>query len=103
VGLFLCTGGLFSGQGSYVVGLLLCTGGLFSGQGSYVVGLLLCTSGLFSGQGSYVVGLLLCTGGLFQWTRPAQYPHDHNQFSSDIKNLQDQEDFNCLILQLKAL
>jgi hypothetical protein len=29
VGLLLCTGGLFSGQGSYVVGLLLCTGGLF--------------------------------------------------------------------------
>jgi hypothetical protein len=51
VGLLLCTGGLFSGQGSYVVGLLLCTGGLFIGQGSYIVDLLLCTGAVYSGQG----------------------------------------------------
>jgi hypothetical protein len=33
-GLFVCAGGLFSGQNSYGVGLLLCNGGLFSGQSS---------------------------------------------------------------------
>jgi len=50
-----------------------------------------------------LVGFLLCTCGLFQWARPPCYPHDHNQFSSDIKHLQDQEILNFFILKLKAL
>jgi len=50
-----------------------------------------------------LVVFLLCTCGLFQWTRPSRYPHDHNQFSSDIEHLQDQEGLNCLILQFVAL
>jgi hypothetical protein len=55
VGLLLCTRGLFSGQGSYVVGLLLCTGGLFSVLGSFVESMLLFNGGLCSGLGNYVV------------------------------------------------
>ena len=57
----------------------------------------------YGSKAAMLVGFLLCTCGLFQWTRPTRYPHDHNQFSSDIKHLQDQEVLNCLILKLKAL
>ena len=50
-----------------------------------------------------LMGFLWCTCELFHWTRPPQYPHDHNQFHSDIKHLQDQEVLKCLIANLKAL
>jgi len=43
----------------------------------------------YGSKAAMLVGFLLCTCGLFQWTRPTRYPHDHNQFSSDIKHLQD--------------
>ena len=57
----------------------------------------------YGSKAAMLVGFLLCTCVLFQWTRPPRYPHDHNQFSSDIKHLQDQEILKCLILKLKAL
>ena len=57
----------------------------------------------YGSKAAMLVGFLLCTCVLFQWTRPPRYPHDHNQFSSDIEHLQDQEVLNCLILKLKAL
>ena len=57
----------------------------------------------YGSKAAKLVGFLLCTCGLFQWTRPPRYPHDHNQFSSDIEYLQDQEVLKCLILKSKAL
>ena len=57
----------------------------------------------YGSNAAMLVVILLCTCGLFQWTRPPRYPHDHSQFSSDIKHLQDQEILNGLILKLKAL
>ena len=57
----------------------------------------------YGSKAAMLIGFLLCTCGLFQWTRPPRYPHDHNQFSSDIKHLQDPEVQKCLIMKLKAL
>ena len=57
----------------------------------------------YGSKATMLVGFLLCTCGLFQRTRPPRYPHDHNQFSSDIEHLQDQEVLKCLIPKLKAL
>jgi hypothetical protein len=41
----------------------------------------------YGSKAAMLVVILLCTCGLFQWTRPPRYPHDHNQFSSDIKHI----------------
>ena len=57
----------------------------------------------YGSKAAMLVGFLLCTCGLIQWTRPPQYPHDDNQFSTDIKHLQDQEILKYLILKLKEL
>ena len=57
----------------------------------------------YGSKAAMLVGFLPCTCGLFQWTRPPRFPHDHNQLSSDIEHLQDQEVLNVLILNLKAL
>jgi hypothetical protein len=57
----------------------------------------------YGSKAAMLVDFLLCTCGLYQWTRPPRYPHDHNQFSSDIKHLQNEEVLKCLILNFKAL
>jgi len=45
----------------------------------------------YGNKAAMLVGFLLCTCGLFQWTRLSRYPHDHNQFSTDIEHLEDEE------------
>ena len=44
----------------------------------------------YSSKAAMLDGFLLCTCSLFQQTRPPRYPHDYNQFSSDIERLWDQ-------------
>ena len=57
----------------------------------------------YCSKAAKLVGFLWCTCGLIQWARPPRYPHDHNQFSTDIKHLQYQEVLKYLNLKLKAL
>ena len=45
----------------------------------------------YCSKAAMLVDFFLCTCGLFHWTRPPRYPHVHNQFSTDIEHLQDQE------------
>ena len=45
----------------------------------------------YCSKAAKLVGFLWCTCGLIQWARPPRYPHDHNQFSTDIEHLEDEE------------
>jgi hypothetical protein len=55
-------------------------GAILSMQPADLLGLWYC----YGSKAAMLVGFLLSTCGLFQWTRSTEYPHDHNQFSSDI-------------------
>jgi len=56
----------------------------------------------YSSKAAMLVGFLLCTCGLFQWTRPTRYPHDHNQFSSDIKHLQGSRSLELFVPEVEG-